>query len=71
MKKYVGDTIYLKDESDRIKQIISGKQYATSHQNIYGTPAPTKQKPILSSKYGYKGHNQARRVSYQKTNQSS
>ena len=31
MKKYIGETIYLKNDNDKIKQIITKKVYSSSH----------------------------------------
>lgn len=58
MKKqfYMGNTIYIKNENDKIRQLISVEKglYDSSHQNYYGKPIYTleKPKPALSSKYG-------------------
>jgi hypothetical protein len=58
-KYHIGNTIYIKSENDKIRQLISisKDQFQSSHQNYYGKPIyKEKSKPILSSKYGKMDH---------------
>lgn len=62
MNKYVGETIYVKSETDVIKKLISAKksEYYSSHNKFYGNPnTKEKLKPILNSER--RDHNKIQR----------
>lgn len=66
-KHFIGQTIFIKNDSDQIKQLISINkgQFHSSHQNYYGKPIVKEgHRPILSGKYGNSRASQGRRVSY-------